>query len=186
MIKLLKRSTSQRLPRIRYRCPSCTEKHEGFPALAYAMPDVIFALTATEREARAVVSNDLCILDDSRFFIRCVMVVPVQGCDEALEYGPWVEVTHKDFSRYAVHFNGGGHPAWTATEGRLANAYPANSETTLNLSCIVRQAADPTERPTVEIIDHDHPIAHEQVEGMSLPRAMQIVSQMKGFLLLVN
>jgi hypothetical protein len=185
MISLLMRPAAA-VPRIRYRCPSCAEKHEGFPALAYAMPDVIFALAAAERELRAVVSSDLCILDDSRYFIRGVMTVPVQGCNDTLEYGPWVEVGALDFSRYAVHFNGGGHPAWRSAEGRLANAFPARSVSTLTVACLLRPSADPTLRPQIEIVDHMHPLAHEQVDGMPLPRAMEIVSQMKGFLLLVN
>jgi hypothetical protein len=186
MITMPNRVLSQKSPRIRYRGPLSAETHEGFPALVYAMPDVVFALTAAEREARAVVSSDLCILDDSRFFIRCGLSVPVLGCTDGLGYGPWVEVRVRDFTRYAVHFNGSGHPAWSAAEGRLANAFPAHAQTTAGLSCMIRLPADPTQRPAVEILDHDHPIAHEQIDGMSLPRAMEIVSQMKGFLLLVN
>jgi hypothetical protein len=180
------RQTAHKLPRIRYRCPSCTDKHEGFPALAYAMPDAIFALPVAERDARAVVSGDLCIIDDKRFFIRCVMAVPVLECDQTIEYGPWVEVASRDFSRYAVHFNGGGHPAWAAAEGNLANAFPASAQSTLGLSCMIRAANDPSKRPNVEILDHTHAIQGEQLSGVSLPRAMEIVGQMKGYLLLVD
>lgn len=186
MITALKNTTTRKIPRIRFRCPSCTDKHDGFPALAYAMPDVIFALPVAEREARAVISSDLCVLDDVQYFVRCVMVVPVQACGDTIEYGPWVEVDGRDFSRYAVHFNGGGHPAWTAAEGVLANAFPANSQTTLGLSCLIRSSADPSQRPGVEILDHGHALHAEQLNGIALPRAMEIVSQMKGYLLLVD
>jgi hypothetical protein len=186
MFKALKRASGHKAPRVRYRCPSCAEKHEGFPALAYALPDVIFALPVAERDARAVVSSDLCILDDNRFFIRCVMAVPVLDCADAIEYGPWVEVDARDFGRYAVHFNGGGHPAWAAAEGVLANAFPASSQTTLGLSCMIRADKDASQRPGVEILDASHAIHAEQLNGIALPRAMEIVSQMKGYLLLVD
>jgi hypothetical protein len=186
MTTALRHSAISKAPRIRYRCPSCTDKHDGFPALAYAMPDVIFAMPVAERDARAVVSGDLCILDDDRYFIRCVMTVPVLGCDDTIEYGPWVEVDGRDFGRYAVHFNGGGHPAWLAAEGCLANAFPASSQTTLGLSCMIRAAQDPSQRPRVEILDHMHALQGEQLNGVALPRALAIVSQMKGYLLLVD
>jgi hypothetical protein len=186
MTTVLNSVASQRGLRIRYCGPASKEKHEGFPTLAYAMPDAIFALTAAEREARAVTSSDLCILDDERFFIRCVMSVPVLGCDDKLDYGPWVEVAARDFSRYAVHFSSSGHPAWTTAFGRIANALPACPETTLDLACDIHRSADPAQRPYVVIVDHRHRIAEAQANGMSLPHAMEIVSQMKGYLLLVS
>jgi hypothetical protein len=186
MITALQRTTTHKIPRIRYRCPTCTDRHDGFPALAYAMPDVLFALPVAERDARAVVSSDLCILDDERYFIRCVMTVPVLDCDQTIEYGPWVEVDASDFARYAVHFNGGGHPGWVAAEGFLANAFPANGHTTLGLNCMVRVASNKSQRPSVEILDHTHALQAEQVNGVPLPRALEIVGQMKGYLLLVD
>jgi hypothetical protein len=195
MASQLNRAIQPKTPRIRYRCPSCTDKHAGFPALAYALPDVIFALSPTDKERRAVVSGDLCVLDDIRYFVRCVLRVPVHACADELEYGPWVELDVRDFCRYSVHFNGGGHPAWTAAEGRLANAFPApgslvtrggNPLSTLNLACVIRAAEDPAHRPIVEVVDYTHPIYNDQTDGIPLPRAMEIVSQMKGFLLLVD
>lgn len=186
MSSAVKQSTAQKVQRVRYRCPSCTEKHAGFPALAYTLPDVIFALPVAERDVRAVVSSDLCILDDSRFFIRCVMEVPVLACADAIEYGPWVEVAARDFNRYALHFNVGGHPNWVAAEGALANAYPASPQTTLGLSCMIRTAKHPSQRPGVEILDHTHALHAEQLNGVDLPRAMAIVGQMKGYLLLLD
>ena len=186
MSTALKHTAAHKIPRVRYRCPSCTDKHDGFPALSYALPDVIFALPVAERNARAVVSGDLCILNDDRFFIRCVMTVPVQNCQGVIEYGAWVEVGARDFSRYAVHFNGGGHPAWGTAEGCLANSFPASPESTLGVSCMIRAAQDPSQRPVVEILDHAHAIQGEQLNGVTLPRALAIVSQMKGYLLLVD
>jgi hypothetical protein len=186
MITALKTTTTHKIPRIRHRCPTCTDRHDGFPALAYAMPDVIFALSAAERDARAVVSSDLCILDDERYFIRCVMTVPVMECDDTIEYGPWVEVDGSDFARYAVYRNGGGHPAWVAAEGFLANAFPASAHTTLGLNCMVRVAFDQSKRPGVEILDDTHVLQAEQLNGVPLPRALELVGQMKGYLLLVD
>lgn len=173
-------------PRMRYRCPSCTETHEGFPALAYSLPDPIYHLTEEEREARAVISTDLCILDDARYFIRCVLSVPVEGYVEDFEYGPWVEVSGDDFSRYSVWFNLGVSPGWRTIKGRIANAFPEMDTTTLGLTCTVILPDDDDQRPQVEVNDATHLLFDEQHNGMKLVRVTKLVAHLKGFVLILG
>jgi hypothetical protein len=174
-------------PRIRHRCPSCTEKHAGFPAIAYSLPDVVFALSRDERNQRAVTSSDLCVLDDERFFIRAVLQVPVADQAVGVEYGPWVEVSSTDFCRYAVGFNGAGHAGWFTAAGTLANAFPASESSTLGLACrVVAPDDEPKSRPRVKVQDEAHPLYADQANGISLSRATQTVSHMKGFMLLID
>ena len=178
--------SEQQIPRMRYRCPSCTETHEGFPALAYSLPDPIFHLTPEEREARTVVSTDLCILDDARYFIRCVLSVPVEGYVEDFEYGPWVEVGADDFSRYSVWFNLGVSPGWQSVKGRIANAFPEMDQTTLGLECTVILPDDDDQRPFVQVHDIGHPLYDEQLNGMQLVRVTELVAHLKGFVLILG
>ncbi|MCB1528600.1 MAG: DUF2199 domain-containing protein [Hyphomicrobiaceae bacterium] len=178
--------SEQQIPRMRYRCPSCTETHEGFPALAYSLPDPIFHLTPEEREARTVVSTDLCILDDARYFIRCVLSVPVEGYVEDFEYGPWVEVGADDFSRYSVWFNLGVSPGWQSVKGRIANAFPEMEQTTLGLECTVILPDDDDQRPFVQVHDIGHPLYDEQLNGMQLVRVTELVAHLKGFVLILG
>jgi len=178
--------SEQQIPRMRYRCPSCTETHEGFPALAYSLPDPIFHLTPEEREARTVVSTDLCILDDARYFIRCVLSVPVEGYVEDFEYGPWVEVGADDFSRYSVWFNLGVSPGWQSVKGRIANAFPEMEQTTLGLECTVILPDDDDQRPLVQVHDIGHPLYDEQLNGMQLVRVTELVAHLKGFVLILG
>ena len=178
--------THRHFPRMRYRCPSCRETHEGFPALAYELPDAIFALSTDERQARAVMSSDLCILDDARYFIRCVLAVPVQDYDEDFEYGPWVELSAEDFGRYSVWFNLGVSPGWHAADGRIANAFPASAETTLGLACRIELPDADDQRPSVRVCDEAHPIHDEQNQGMPVKRATELVAHLKGFVLIVD
>lgn len=178
--------TSRHFPRMRYRCPSCAEIHQGFPALAYNLPDAIFQLSAEDREQRAVVSSDLCILDDERYFIRCVLVVAVNGYEEEFEYGPWVEVNAEDFSRYSVWFNLGASPGWRSIEARLANALPTSNPTTLGIRCMVELPDDEDNRPFVRVSDTSHPLFDEQANGMAITRATGLIAQLKGYVLIVD
>ncbi len=176
----------QHVPRMRYRCPSCAELHRGFPALAYNLPDAIFSLTAEEKERRAIASSDLCILDDTRYFIRGVMVIGVNGYEEDFEYGPWVEINAEDFSRYSVWFNLGVSPGWRAINGLLANALPASKSTTLGLRCKVVLPGDSDSRPFVQVADTQHPLFDEQNHGMSIVRATELVGHLKGYVLILD
>lgn len=178
--------TQEQIPRMRYRCPSCSEIHQGFPALAYGLPDAIFALPPQEQDRRAIVSSDLCILDDERYFIRCVLVASVNGYAEDFEYGPWVEVSAEDFSRYSVWFNLGVSPGWHEIEGRIANAFPACETTTLGLACRVVLPEEDDRRPLVEVSDTTHPLHDEQRDGMAVTRATELIAHLKGFVLIVG
>ncbi len=178
--------TEKLIPRMRYRCPSCAEIHQGFPALAYGLPDAIFALSSEDQDRRAIASSDLCILDDERYFIRCVLVVPVNGYEDKFEYGPWVEINAEDFSRYAIWFNLGVYPGWLSIEGRLANAFPASEETTLGLACRVVLPSDDDSRPFVEVTDASYRLHDEQANGIAITRATELISHLKGFVLIVD
>ncbi len=178
--------TPRHIPRMRYRCPSCTQLHHGFPALAYNLPDAIFQLSAEDKARRAVISSDLCILDDARYFIRCVLAVAVIGYEEEFEYGPWVEINTEDFTRYSVWFNLGVSPGWQSIEGQIANAFAASSSTTLGLGCRVVLPDDEDSRPFVQVSDISHPLFDEQTHGMSITRATQLIAHLKGFVLIVD
>lgn len=185
---MFKRSKAnvRKTPSMRFRCPSCTNIHDGFPALAYAMPDVIFALSGDERERRAIVSSDLCILDDERYFIRAILRLDVAGYEDSFEYGPWVEVDAKTFSRYAVWYNLGTYPGWQDAPGRIANAFPASAQPTLGLACRLVIPATGRERPSVTVSDDRHQLFADQANGMTFERVHALVSNMKGFVLLID
>ena len=184
MPALLDRLQSRKQPRIRYRCPSCAKKHTGFPAAAYWLPDVIAELSEAERAARVLTSSDLCSLDGSRYFIRCVLQVPVTACDDGFEYGPWVEVAQSDFCRYVIAC-WGREPFGVAMSGRIANGFPGDA-TTLGLSCDVVDSSDSSDRPLVRVTDAGHTLQVEQNSGMTIERAIGLVGQMNGFVMIVD
>lgn len=179
-------SSKPQVPRMRYRCASCAEIHQGFPALAYQLPDVIHALSATERGQRAVISSDLCILDDARHFVRCVLAVRVDGYAENLEYGPWVELSAADFARYAVWFDLGVSPGWRSVSGRLANEFPGYANSTMGLACRVMLPDEEDQRPDVVVTGATHPLHAEQMRGISIVRATELISSLKGIVLIID
>jgi hypothetical protein len=64
---------------------------------AFGLPDEVFALGA-ERETRADVRESFVVLDDARFFVRCLLPIPVEHYG-TWRIGLWIEVTRADHER---------------------------------------------------------------------------------------
>jgi hypothetical protein len=96
-------------------CEICGKQHENWPPdFAFQRPDVIWKLSDQEREQRARESDDLCVLDEQRYYVRLTS----QDVDWGL--GLWVEVSFEAFKRYHELYDvdGSNEPGFT---GRIAN-----------------------------------------------------------------
>jgi hypothetical protein len=76
----------------------------------FQMPDDVFAL-GDERKDRAEIQRNFVSLDGKRFFVRCLLPVPIESYGSWC-VGLWVEVSKNDYDR-----------AWGAWDD--AEAYPA-------------------------------------------------------------
>lgn len=172
-------------PRLRYRCPDCRDIHDGLPDLCFALPDAIFELDAETREARALISSDLCVLDDNRYFIRCVLEVEIANHADVFAYGLWAEVAARDFNRYAVYYNTDAPANLSTFAGTVANRLPLTDET-LALPCDIRLSNEEGMRPALTITDASHQLHGEQETGVAIDRALALVGTMRGFVTIID
>ena len=177
--------TAARTPRLRYRCPDCRDIHDGLPDLCFALPDAIFDLDAAARQSRALISSDLCVLDDQRFFIRCVLEVEISDHSEAFAYGLWAEVSMRDFNRYSVYYNTDAPAHLINFEGCVANRLPLTADT-LGLPCAIALSNEEGLRPAIEVLDAGHMLHDEQENGIELNRALSLVGTMRGFVTIID
>ena len=106
------------------KCPCCGQEVVTYQMdLAFALPDAIFALPEDHRAVRAKTHTDLCSLDDSRYFIRVVVYVPVRQFGTDFGWGVWVEVSRDAFFRYREIYEDDASEEPTAA-GILANVPP--------------------------------------------------------------
>lgn len=178
-------TTAPKVPRLRYRCPDCRDIHDGLPDLCFALPDAIFDLPAAAREARALISSDLCVLDDNRYFIRCVLEVAIAEHSDMFAYGLWAEVQARDFNRYAVYYNTDAPAHVASFKGRIANRLPLTMET-LGLGCDVRLSNEEGLRPALAVSERGHVLHTEQENGINLERALALVGTMRGFVTIID
>lgn len=62
---------------IRYTCATCGEEHEGLPDLAFDAPYYYGTVPEAEREGRAALTSDTCVIDDKDFFVRARLPIPI-------------------------------------------------------------------------------------------------------------
>ncbi|HLY99826.1 MAG TPA: DUF2199 domain-containing protein [Candidatus Angelobacter sp.] len=157
-------------------CATCREFHPGLPfSYAADAPDSYVQLKEDERERRAVLGSDQCIIDEKQFFLRGLVELRIIGSTDIFLWGVWASILEKDFDEISEYWETSGREKLIGPyKGRINNAlseYP----NTFNLKCTIR--IQPVgARPLFYIDEPEHPLAQEQRAGISLHRVQQIAS----------
>jgi hypothetical protein len=157
-----------------WTCSVCEKIHRGLPAIAFNAPAHYYGIPVEERPKRTELNEDFCVIDAQAFYVRCVLVAPVIGRKETVEWGVWSSLSEENFQRYNEAFfqpdQGKLGPmfGWFAVE---LVGYPS----TLNLRCNV-VPADDRQRPHI-LFDpsQDHPLIADIQNGIPLERAISFV-----------
>jgi hypothetical protein len=84
-----------------FSCSTCGQTHDEWPPdIALRRPDVVWAMPSEEHARRVQENDDLCSIDQERYFIRGVLFVPLTGRSNSWGIGVWAEVGNRDFTRY--------------------------------------------------------------------------------------
>src|SRR5262250_539778 len=83
-----------------YLCATCGQTHDGLP-MSYGpnAPALWYTLPEDDRNKRAELSSDLCIIDDKYFFILGRIEIPVIDNNEVFAWLAWVSLSDKNFMR---------------------------------------------------------------------------------------
>lgn len=164
-----------------YVCTCCGETHEDWPAWGYNSPDCYFYLSDAEKtQFQAECDRNTCRIaypEQTDYFIRTVLVLPVQGHDVTLEYGVWLSVSEQDYHDYRKHFNDDDHRA--AYVGYLANALPDYPQVYDVIAKAHTQGG--SLRPLLELKpDQDHPLVRDFYQGVPFAEAQERVDAYGG------
>lgn len=159
-------------------CSICGKSHNGLTTdWAYSLPDEVWALSESERAARAKFDSDLCRFDD-RHFIRCILPIPLIEQKGDFCWGAWAEVEESSFYRYLELYEVDGSDEPTH-EGKLANALSVYGQT-IGVPVII-QFGDPSKRPVLSTRPNDQSeLARELRLGIGLARHHEIVALLQG------
>jgi hypothetical protein len=136
-------------------------------------PAAWFDIPEAEREQRAQLSSDQCIVDDEHFFILGQLEIPVHDSLLPFTWLVWVSLSEASFERASDLWDAEGREAEPPYFGWLQSALP------YHLSTLALKAAVHTQpvgkRPLIELEQTDHPVSLEQRHGISFERVQQIV-----------
>jgi len=153
-----------------WTCSCCGQVHTTVPfSFAADFPDNYANMASDERDNRAVISSDQCIIDDNEFWIRGCLEIPIRDTDEIFIWGLWANLFEEDFDTIHDHWETPNRENLIGPfKGRLGNKLSLYPQTA-NLKLTIQIQPLGT-RPLI-FIDEDHPLKSEQEEGISLETA---------------
>ncbi len=154
-------------------CASCGESHSGVPTgYSYDAPWTWYTVPEEERERRCSLSADYCVIDDSDFFVRGCLEIPIVGRDEPFIWGVWVSLSKTNFEREKSladspeRIKEAPYFGWLSSRIEI---YPDTAALKTNVHTRVVGV-----RPFVELQQTEHPLSQEQQNGLSRERLVQI------------
>ena len=109
-------------------CQICGTAHSGLTTdFAFMLPDDVLEQDVENRQAHLDWSTDLCGYQD-RWFLRCVLEVPLNFREGSFGWGVWVEVSEPSFARYYRVYETDGSNC-PRESGTIASSLPYYGET---------------------------------------------------------
>ena len=160
-------------------CSVCGEPHdEEMLDIRAQFPDPIFELSEAERDDRAELADDACVLDpgssESRFFVRGLVELPIREVDDYFAYGAWVEVDEQTFRAIGDLWwdeRGRDEPPFP---GRLANELEPYAATA-GLDCEL-QLRELNRVPSISLRPAEHPLSADQISGITFERVHELAA----------
>lgn len=153
-------------------CAKCGQEHPiEEMELTFRRPDDAATLSSDERARRVQESSDLCIVDNHKFFIRCVLPLPVAGRERPYNIGLWVQVSQDTFQRIYDLWDSEDQHSEPPLEATIANEIPTSDGILGHKAWLY--LAGPGTRPNVLLEKTGHPLSVEQAKGIDAHRVSE-------------
>jgi hypothetical protein len=162
--------------KLNYRCSSCGQVHDG-PPLSYSAyaPALWYTLSEDERDHRALLSSDNCVIDRKYFFIMGNIEIPILDSQDIFIWSVWVSLSKSNYNRAKKLWLKEDRETEVPYFGWLSTqliVYPD----TLNLKTMVH-TRPVGQRPWVELEATDHPLSIEQRKGITRDRVIEFAEK---------
>jgi hypothetical protein len=152
-------------------CSHCGKEHLGLPfSFAADFPDRYANLSKEERDTRAIIGTDQCVVDQEQFYIRGCVELPICNSGDVFLWGVWAQVKEEIYDLISDHWEFVGRERIIGPfKGRLANSLSIYPETiSLRLGIKIQPVGT---RPLLLMEEMDHPLTIEQKNGLTLQKA---------------
>ncbi|MFO0865350.1 MAG: DUF2199 domain-containing protein [Gemmataceae bacterium] len=159
----------------RWKCASCGQWHDDLPlAFGPPAPAIWYTIPEAEREQRAMLSSDMCLIDEQHGFIVGNLELPIIGSDQRFSWDVWVSLSLPNFKRAFQLWEQQGRESEPPYFGWLSTHLPGYPET-LHLKTMVH-TREVGRRPRIVLEPTDHPLAIEQRQGITMSRVQEIAA----------
>ena len=155
-----------------WRCATCGDAHRGLVTVfGPSSPDPWASATAGQRAAGGI-NADTCVLtidDDTFYFIRGEIPIDIVDSDsDDFAWAVWVSLSEQNMQRLAGVWDQPERVELPPMFAWLSNELSVYERSTTNLAVNVHQR-EPGIAPWIELDPaDDHPMVHEQREGITL------------------
>jgi hypothetical protein len=153
-----------------YYCSDCGKYHNDIPMNYGAKTPSSYAALDEDALKQTELTQDVCVINQSRFFIKGQIRIPVEGREEPFSWNVWVEISQDDFEREQEHWEDENRFLKPPYEGKLdtpLDVYP----NTIGLDVKVH-----TQKvgwiPAITIVESNHPLYLEQENGIKMERVV--------------
>jgi hypothetical protein len=157
-----------------YKCGICGKTHGGLPMdMAYKNPADYFKIPPNERGERIKNNDDVCVIDDSEFYIRGVLPIPVIDFDNDFQWGTWARVEESDFKTYLKYWDGNIPENLPALIGYLSGGLKDYPESDMISVEIYLQSGN--QRPIFKVLSSENPLGIDQQKGITMEKVHSFV-----------
>jgi hypothetical protein len=169
-------STQGRIRVPGFQCSTCGRLHDHLPRdIAFRRPDPFFDVPEDERPRRILIDDDVCIIDNTRFFVRGVLYLPLSDGSGRFGWGAWARVSELDYQTYIEAWTNDTEDSVPPFPGHLASKldpYPGSS----GLPVTVKLQSG-GQRPVFTVASDEHPLGIDQRTGISEAKAHSFVER---------
>jgi len=161
-----------------WTCKTCGKLHEGIAdSYGYEAPWQWYTIPKAERTNRAFLNNDYCVIDDSDFFVRGCLEIPIVGGPAPFLWGVWVSLSKSNFEREQRLVNDpkrADEPPYFGWLCTRIEIYPDTASLRTDVHTLSVGL-----RPLVKLQHTDHPLSLEQQNGITVDRVIEIAEKME-------
>lgn len=161
-----------------YQCACCGEEYAELPlCFGSDFPDYCYSVPENEIEKRIELTESLCVVDQTHFFHRGTLTIPIHGHDQGLVFNAWASINEENFWKRNDNWTNPLRVSEAPYFGWL-NTRILGYEETINIK-VNAVENEVGVIPHIVVLEEGHPLTADQAQGISMDRALELV----GFIL---
>lgn len=157
-----------------YKCACCGKEYDEMPlCFGGEFPDYYFSVPPEERESRIKMTESLCAIDDTHFFHRGRITIPIKDYKDDLLFDVWTSISEANFFKRDEMWEDPQRIHNEPYFGWLQTVVPGYDHT-INIKTMAYES-EMGMIPTIKVIEEHHPLTLDQENGISFEEAVKRV-----------